>query len=449
MKPIVAASLALLVGARVSLAQEAAPETPAAPEPPASETTDQLVSERPPLGWLSDPDKPPADLFDALISGKIHLDNNLRIELADTTGRNSSTAITNRIRLGYETKPFHGLSGLVEMENVATPDRGNYWVPATGDGTADRTVVADPPGTEVNQAFGRFSVDSLGETGVSLDLRVGRQRIKLDDDRFVGNVGWRQFEQTYDSVSVRTDFGLESLSFFYAYVWRVQRIFGPDGPNPDSDSHLINLSWHAAPELRVTPFAYLLDFEADDPFNSSNSFGVRLTGDLWKDADDGADLFADYELTYARQVDAGSNPVDYEADFIAAQLRVTKKSVGHLLAGYQFLGSDDGNFGFRVPLGTNHKFQGFDDLFLVTPNTGLQNLYTGVGADLPYGIKAAFIFHQFWSDEGGVDLGSEYDMVASKAITANWSVLAKAAFFDGHSGQPDVSRFWLQTTFRF
>ncbi|MBX3315726.1 MAG: alginate export family protein [Phycisphaeraceae bacterium] len=407
------------------------------------------MSKRPPLGWLSDPKEPPNDIFDALVSGKIHFDNNFRVEFADSTARNSSTAITNRLRLGYETKPFYGFNGFVEMENVATPAEDNYFVPATGGGTSDRTVVADPPGTEVNQAFGRLKVDSLGNTGILFDLKAGRQRIKLDDDRFVGNVGWRQFEQTYDSVSVRTDFGVEGLSFFYAYVWGVQRIFGPDGPNPDSDSHFLNLSYRVAPELKVTPFAYLLDFEDDDPLNSSNSFGVRLTGDLWRDADDSADVYADYELTYARQVDAGSNPVDYEADFFAVQVRVTKKSVGDMLAGYQLLGSDDGNFGFRFPLGTNHVFQGFDDLFLVTPNEGLQDLYAGIGADLPHGIKAAFIFHQFWSDEGGTNLGSEYDMVASKQITAYWSILAKAAFFDGHNGQPDVSRVWLQTTFKF
>ncbi|NJK88647.1 MAG: alginate export family protein [Myxococcales bacterium] len=304
MKPLVPALLVLLVGVPVSLAQEAEPETANTSELPVLETAELSLTARPPIGWLSDPNEPPQDIFEALVSGKIHFDNNFRIELADSTGRNSSTAITNRLRLGYETKAFHGFSGFVEMENVATPDRGNYFVPATGDGTSDRTVVADPPGTEINQAFGRFNVNSLGESGISFDLKAGRQRIKLDDDRFIGNVGWRQFEQTYDSVSVKSDFGVDDLSFFYAYVWGVQRIFGPDGPNPDSDSHFINLSYRVAPELKVTPFAYLLDFQDDDPLNSSNSFGVRLTGDLWKDADDAADVYADYELTYARQVDA-------------------------------------------------------------------------------------------------------------------------------------------------
>lgn len=418
-------------------------------ESAAPETVELAAPERPPLGWLSDPKEPAKDVLDALVSGKIHLDNNIRFEYADTTGRKSSTAITNRFRLGYETKPFHGFSGFLEMENVSTPNMSGYWVPATGDGASDRTAIADPPGTEVNQAWARYKIDSLADAAASLDAKVGRQRIKLDDDRFIGNVGWRQFEQTFDAVSIRTDFGLGNLNVFYAYVWHVQRIFGPDGPNPDSNSHLLNINYTIAPELRITPFLYWLDFRDDEPLNSSKTFGIRLTGDLWKYADDAGDFFADYELTYAHQSDAGSNPIDYDAHFFAAQFRVTRRGLGNVLAGYQFLGSDDGNFGFRFPLGTNHAFQGFADNFLVTPAAGLQDLYLGIGADLPWGIRGAITYRKFWTDQGGVDLGDEIDVVASKQITPIWSALVKGAYYDGKSGQPDTARLWVQTTLRF
>lgn len=449
MKPLVSALLVILVGAPVSLAQEADPETATASAPTVLEAAEFSLTACPPIGWLSDPNEPPKDIFDALVSGKIHFDNRFRIALADTTARNSSTEITNRIRIGYESKPFYGFSGFVEMENVSTPDEGNFLVPASGTGTSDRTVTFNPPGTEVNQAFGRFNDDALGESGVSLDFKVGRQRIKFDDDRFIGNVGWRQFEQTYDAILATTNFGHEAIEFTYVYVWQVNKTFGPDGPNPDSDSHFIRGAVRLRPEIKVVPFAYLLDFKDDDPLNSSDTFGVRLTGDLWRDADNDADLYADYEFTYAHQIDAGANPINYESDFVAVQFKVTKKQLGHVVAGYQFLGSDDGNFGFRFPLGTNHKFQGFADNFLVTPAVGLQDLYFGVGADLPWGIKAAVTYHEYWSDEGGDDLGEELEFVANKQITPNWSVLVKGGFYDGDSGQPDTTRFWAQTTFKF
>lgn len=445
----------LLVACLIALnaANHAQGETqppPESPEPDQQTKEPEEINEtRPPIGWLSDPEEKPDTLLEALLSGKIHVDNTLRLELADTTGRRSSTALTNRIRLGYETKSIAGFSGFVEMENVATPTGDEYFVPATSDGAPDRTIIADPPGTELNQAYGRFKTQALGSSGISLDLIAGRQRIKLDNDRFIGNVGWRQFEQTYDSVSVRSNLGIDRLSVFYAYLWRVQRIFGPDGPNPDSDSHLINLSYRFAPELKLTGFAYLLDFRDESPINSSDSTGVRLTGDLWKDEDDINDRFADYALTYARQSDSGSNPVDYDADFFSAQLRLVQRQLGHVLVGYQFLGSDDGIFAFRFPLGTNHAFQGFADNFLTTPAIGLQDLYIGLGAELPWGIGGSVIYHQYWSDQGGSDLGEEIDLVAKKQLTPIWSVLAKAAYYDGDSGQPDTTRFWIQTTLKF
>ena len=53
----------------------------------------------------------------------------------------------------------------------------------------------------------------------------GRQRITLDDHRFIGNVGWRQNEQTFDSVRVTTNL-IPDLKLDYSYIWEVQRIFG-------------------------------------------------------------------------------------------------------------------------------------------------------------------------------------------------------------------------------
>lgn len=411
--------------------------------------TPSLASEKParPLGWLSDPASKPDDLLEALISGKFNLDNNARIELADTTGKNSSTAMTNRLRFGYETKPFEGFSLMGEFENVVSADPDNYYVPQTGDGTPTRTPVADPQGTELNQLLLRYMSESVG--GVSLDFKAGRQRIKLDDDRFIGNVGWRQFEQTYDAVSLRSNLGVTDLSVFYAYVWGVQRIFGPDGNNPSSTSHIINASYAFIPEVKLTPFAYLLDFDDDEPASSSNTFGVRFTGELWKDTDQPADVFADYELTVAHQVDAGENPTNYEANFFAAQARVIKKTLGFVMVGYQLLGSDDGVFAFRFPLGTNHAFQGYADNFLTTPNVGLHDAYIGIGADLFWNIKGTLTFHQFWSDEGSDNFGEELDAVLSKQINPNWSVLVKGAYYDGDTLQPDTTRFWFQTTFKF
>jgi len=440
-----------------AFAQESPKPGSATPVTAGSPSSQAVAAETPgaarhhPFGNLSDPSVPASSFFASLVEGKVNLDNRARYEWAETTGRRPSNALTNRLRLGYGSKPFHGLSFYAEMENVTAANDNWYWVPAAGQGDPTRTTISDPEGTELNQGLGRFQTPSIGESGPSLDVRVGRQRVKLDDERFIGSVGWRQFEQTFDAASVESDLGIKGLTVQYAYVWHVQRIFGPDGPNYESQSHLIRSSYAVAPELRVTPFAYLLDFDTDAPADSVDTYGVRLTGDLGRGSEgkDANQSYFDYELVYAYQVDAGRNPTDVAANFFAAQLRFNKVGFGAIQAGYQLLGSDDGVTAFRFPLGTNHKFQGYADQFVATPPFGLHDAYVGVFADLPGGIKSEFTIHQFWSDEGGDDLGYELDGVLSKKLRPNWTVLFKAAYFDGHNGQPDLARVWLETTFSF
>ncbi|MGL1204265.1 alginate export family protein, partial [Vibrio parahaemolyticus] len=38
-------------------------------------------------------------------------------------------------------------------------------------------------------------------------ITVGRQRITLDDQRWVGNAGWRQNEQRFDAARIETRLG--------------------------------------------------------------------------------------------------------------------------------------------------------------------------------------------------------------------------------------------------
>lgn len=411
----------------------------------AAKTEARPFGQLPPnAGWLSDPKTPAADLWEAIGGGKVHLDDRLRFEYGQTDGRRPSYAVTNRLRLGYETKPFKGFSAMLEMENVATPDVDLYWVPATGDGQSNRTVIADPPDTEVNQAWLRYNnKDLFGGEGF-IDLKAGRQRLTFDDHRFIGNVGWRQFEQTLDAA--RIDVGKGRLTLTYAYVWGVQRIFSEGAPNWDGDTHLIHASFKAHDALVITPFAYLYRF-SNAAANSSDNFGVRLTGTIPLGAS-GAPKLA-YEATYAHQSDAFNNPTSYDADFFAVDAGVAFAGHGSIGAGYQFLGSDNGAAAFQFPLGTNHKFNGWADLFLTTPANGLQDFYIYGKADLPWKLKGEVAYHEFWFDEGGTNIGYEIDAVISRKISNNWVVLTKLANFDGDAGFRDTVRFWLETTFSF
>ncbi|MCP3987318.1 MAG: alginate export family protein [bacterium] len=380
---------------------------------------------------------------------KVNLNVRARMELANMDGFDSSQAYTVRTRLGIGTKPFAGLSFYVEGENIASFAGDQYF--DTIESPTGQTVIADPEETELNQLFVRYqNKDALG-----LDFKAGRQRIKLDDVRFVGNVGWRQNEQTYDAALVSVS-PVEHLKATYGYVWDVRRIFGENNRDFDSQSHLINIAYSGIPAAKIVAFAYLLDFDNTRLGGisrlangmSSNSYGLRLSG---KQALSGP-WSVNYAASYAVQKDAGDNPVDYTAHYVAAEAGVANADIGGVTVGYELLGSDDGNARFVTPLATLHKFNGWADSFLDNGGTnGLQDLYVAVAPKLPWGLKGKVVYHHFWNDEGNDTLADEVDVVLIKPINKHFTVLTKGAWFDGTSGsgRADRWRYWLELTFNY
>ena len=397
-------------------------------------------------------DSEPAGIFgelqDALLNGKVSFNLRALAEVADIDGLKKSQAYTERLRLGYGTKSFHGLKLFVEFEDTRSADDDLY--NAAGlNGEPDKTVIADPENTEMNQAFAHYTNDYIG-------AKVGRQRLILDDARFVGNVGWRQNEQTFDAFTLTSSW-IKDVDLLYSYVDDVNRIFGPDARRDfKSDSHLL----HASHKLKandldlgqITAFAYFLDFTNSDA-NSSDTYGARYTGKTAIDDD----LSVAYAASYAYQQDAASNPTNYDADYLAAELSVAKKGWGSVGGGYELLGSDDETMAFRTPLATLHLFQGWADQFLATPAAGIEDVYTFVGASLPFGIKSKIVYHWLFSHKGSSDYGEEFDAVVSKSFSPNFAVLAKMALYDGRkrssllnaAQRSNIQRYWVQAEMKF
>ncbi|MEM1099547.1 MAG: alginate export family protein [Planctomycetota bacterium] len=384
----------------------------------------------------------PTDFVDAIASGTVKANVRFRSEFADVRGFETSWANTIRTRLGYQTQEWEGLQGYVEFEDVRAIDDDAY--NAAGlNGEPTRSVIADPEVTELNQLWGSYKVPI---DGVKLAAKGGRQVIALDDQRFVGHVGWRQDNQTFDAVRFDTNLGLEGLSATYAYLFQINRIFG-DERDWQSESHLFNVSYDIDKVGKLTGFAYLLDFEDDSPANSSQTFGVRLTGKQKIDET----LSVIYAGSVAFQEDYADNPVDYDAMYYAIDAGLAVSDIGTFGAGYEVLGSDDGAFAFRTPLATGHKFNGFADVFLVTPADGLEDFYVYFKpANLPYGLKGLIAYHWFSGNEDIGSYGQEIDAVLTKKITDNLTVGAKYAYFmTDEPGFAERTRFTFDVTFSF
>ena len=72
-------------------------------------------------------------------------------------------------------------------------------------------------------------------------------------------------------------------------------------------------------------------------------------------------------------------------------------------------GSDNG-VSFQIPLGANHKYNGWADIFGKTkPASGLRDLYGTIGTSI-VGVKVDLEYHDFQADAGGSDYGTEFDI---------------------------------------
>lgn len=374
---------------------------------------------------------------------KPSIDARLRYENVDQPTTDAD-AVTLRVRPGVTLSTKSGFSALVEVEGtLAISDnyRDAPFAPANG-----YSVVADPENIELNRAQIQYKTKTFTLTG-------GRQRINLDDQRFVGSVGWRQNEQTFDAV--RAEATLGPISLDGTYSWSQRTIFGIDAGSRQAYSGgfvFLGAGGSLGP-VKLKAFSYLLDFDAKEPVKatSTQTYGARATSTFKLSPKASLNLMA----SYAKQYDYKLNPGDYSVDYIAAEAGLSY-DIFTLTAGYELLGGDitpKGRVAFQTPMATLHKFNGWADLFLTTPtagaNVGLQDIYGGVAVKFPKvkalpGLNAAVVYHDFRSDVGSAKYGSEWDASLGFKIGKKVNFLAKYADYSADKFSTDKSIFWLQ-----
>lgn len=364
----------------------------------------------------------------------------LRYESVDQDGlATEAEALTLRVRAGVEAKAGRW-SALVEGQgNLAIID--DYFDGLRG--AATRPLIADPENIALARAQVRYASPFITVT-------AGRQRIALDDERFVGAVPFRQNGQSFDAVRAEV-MPLKGVKADLTYAWSVRTIWGIDGTGARQqavagDNVFANLSAQT-PVGKVAGFAYLVDQDeaAMQGFRlSSQSYGVRLDGSQKL-----GNAKIAYQLSYARQSDWHRNPNDYAADYWLADIEV---DVGgpRVGAGYEILGADDGAAltSFQTPLATGFKYQGWADKFLTTPPDGVRDLYASAG----WGWKAVgplkavtlqAVYHDYRSDRAARSYGDEIDLLASAKL-GKVTASARYAHYDAHGFATDTDKFWLQ-----
>jgi hypothetical protein len=381
------------------------------------------------------------DLASAITSGKVTIAGRYRYENVDQDNAlKNANASTLRLRLNYRTGQWKGWSAFAEFDHIfhvllddfnsgqgTSPNRGDY------------SVVADPKGSDLNQMYLDY--------GSSEDwkFRIGRQRIMFDNHRFIGNVGWRQNEQTFDAFTVNSS-AISKTALTYSYLNRVRRIFGQTVSAGEArlDGHLLHGKISINDSLSITPYFYLLDYDTALA-NSTSTFGARVAGNVGAGSGKIA-LLAEF----ATQSDAGDNPVSYDADYLHLAAAWAMENGLSLGLGFESLGAEAGaGTAFRTPLATLHAMNGWADQFLGTPAAGLDDLSATVK------FKAGKwnltgVYHDFSSETGSFDYGKEFDLSAGRKLGERYGLLLKGAFFSADSSSPltnvDTNKFWVMLT---
>lgn len=366
----------------------------------------------------------------ALREGRLQLDLRLRYETVhQDNALEDAEALSLRTRLGYTTQPWNRLQAFVELENVdalvddysGTPPPQRF------------SVIPDPEGTELNQWGLRYS------GGPGWEARIGRGRLNFDNARWIGSVGWRQNEQTFDGVFLKAT-PRADLSLNAAYLRRVRSIFFT---SVSLEGVLLNAQWVVSPALSLTAYGYGLDYEQPTAATpDADTAGLRVNGHYPLGAGWALQVTAE-----AAQQSATTASGDFDALYALGELGLSHQGCS-LTMSYESLGSDDGRYAVMTPLATLHAHNGWNDVFLVTPATGLRDLHVRLGGSFG---KTAWLMkvHDFRADVGGARYGRELNLQLTRPLGDGLSGGLKYGAYRADALAVDTDKAWAWLQYQF
>ncbi|MCW3847402.1 alginate export family protein [Sphingomonas sp. LB-2] len=375
------------------------------------------------------------------------LEARLRMENVEQTGlaTDESTAVTLRVRAGGIITRKR-VSALFEAQGVLALDDHYY----DGlHGAATRPLIADPENVAIHRA-------QLQYKDKDITVTAGRQRISLDDDRFVDAALFRQSAQTFDAVRVEWT-PIPKLKADVTYAWSVRTVWGIEGTGArqravSGDNVFANLSY-TTPIGTVTGYAYLVDQDeaAVQNFRLSNqTYGAKFAGSQTL----APKVKLNYQLSFARQTNYHRNPNSYSASYylVDGMLEAREFRLG---GGYEVLGADNGVAftSFQMPVGSGFRWRGWAGKFVPDPADGVRDVYGTVGYVAPTlgKLKAVTLqatWHSFRSDRMDRPYGTELDLLGSAKL-GRYTVSARYAGYESAGFATDTHKLWLQLDWAF
>lgn len=365
-----------------------------------------------------------------------------RIQTINDSLRGDATASTLKLRLNASWQVNDALGIFVQGDHVhAFNDNYNSQT-----FFAATSPIPDVKGSDLNQFWFEYISDDYWR------LKLGRQAINLDNERHVSSVEFWQNEQSFDAFSFQYD-NEESISFYYAYVNKVHRIFGQDAKkfftqndprfvnNPtrpflelgehEHNTHLLNLQYRFNSFFALSSYAYLIDNKSAAQL-SSDTFGLRASGEYKP-----GNIKYSYTGEIAKQTTADNSPWDFSGNYYFVEVQAQYKS--HAIAVAHEILSEDNGFAFATSLGNNHKFLGWADIFSAYINAdGVKDSfvsYRGRKAKLRWRA----MFHHYVSASTERTIGNELDLELAYRFNRKWQASALYSKYKPRQGLTEIS----------
>ncbi|SFV57097.1 hypothetical protein MNB_SM-7-482 [hydrothermal vent metagenome] len=402
----------------------------------------------------------------------LKLDGQIRPRWENVDDGNSATANANaftartKLKVTGNLMDVDGLSasvGIISVNNFGShtynsaydKDTGEY-KPGYTDGSKPYAVVGDPQYAMLSNAEINYKI---GDT----ILHAGRGQVNLDNQRFIGTVGWRQLERSYDSVFVANN-SIKNLSVLAAWVYGYQGV--NTNETADTNTVLLHAAYTVMPELKITAYDYMIA-------NIHDTYGLALTGIIKADI-----IKLNYRAEYAQQSDAtmdmhnandksngtgkpGKLGKIGQADASYYNLDVGANVSGVLFGvNYEYFSGQNASgseTNFSTPLATGHKFNGWADV-ANSKNGGLIDFNVRLGYQAKGFGKLLAVYHDFTSDTkvDGIndDKGSEIDAVYVNKIPGVNGLTGMLKYADFSKGKVtgttnDVTKIWAMLDYKF
>lgn len=365
----------------------------------------------------------------------VTVDLRYRLAHIDQVGyAHPADANTLRLTLGYLWQPAAQWSAYVEGTDVESLFGGHYNSGANG--RNNLPAEGDPPSSEISSAW-------VGYDSGDVIVRVGRQYVNLDNQRFFTSGLWRQNPQSFDALALawRPHAG---TTLRYLYLDHAQRSVGHD--YPDSAQREWSLAGHLLhadqdlPLGKLTLYDYLVE-NRTQARNSLRTAGLRWTGER----EFGATQLG-WTAEIARQNSWRNNPQVYAADYHLGEITYGYARLA-VKVGDEVLGGN-GRVAFSAPYGSNHGFNGWTSQFRNVPANGLDDRYVGIFGAIAPRLGWAITNHNFFAERGSRRYGSELDAQLKYAVWQEVDVEIDYATYHSNGFAASERVLWLAVEYR-